>query len=69
MLAIRNLLRVTPQVSRNVVQQRSMSAISTPARNKVSKGELLFLSAAMVIGWTAIPAWVLVNIKNYRSKD
>lgn len=37
MLAIRNLLR-NNQVVKNVVQQRNMSGIAVPARNKVSKG-------------------------------
>ncbi|CAB3258286.1 unnamed protein product [Arctia plantaginis] len=66
MLAVRNLLRTNPQVIRNAVQQRNMSVIAVPARNKVSTGEVIFLSALMVIGWSAIPAYVLINIKNYR---
>ncbi|XP_075989770.1 cytochrome c oxidase subunit 8 [Anticarsia gemmatalis] len=69
MFAIRSLLRTNPQVFKNVAQARNMSAIATPARNKVTTGEMVVLSAVMVIGWSAIPAWVLVNIKNYRVKE
>lgn len=38
MLAIRNLLKVNNQILKNVAQQRNMSVIATPSRNKVSKG-------------------------------
>ncbi|XP_045456393.1 uncharacterized protein LOC123666271 [Melitaea cinxia] len=68
MLAIRNLLR-NNQVVKNVVQQRNMSGIAVPARNKVSKGEMFFLASSMAIAWLAIPAWVLVNLKHYRDKN
>ncbi|CAH0602387.1 unnamed protein product [Chrysodeixis includens] len=69
MFAARNLFKYNAQVLKNVAQQRNMSVISTPARNKVTKGEMIFLAGAMVIGWSAVPAWVLVNIKNYRNKE
>ncbi|CAG4974101.1 unnamed protein product [Colias eurytheme] len=65
MIAIRSLLK-TPQVAKNAVQVRNMSGIAIPARNKVSKAELITLSLGMVIGWLSIPAWVLVNMKHYR---
>ncbi|VVC90749.1 uncharacterized protein LOC126977920 [Leptidea sinapis] len=68
MLAIRNLLK-SSALAKNVVQQRNMSVIAVPARNKVSTGELLFLSAIMFVGWTSIPVYVLVNMKHYRSKE
>ncbi|KAG6465195.1 hypothetical protein O3G_MSEX014992 [Manduca sexta] len=70
MLGLRSVLSKTNSlVVKNVIQQRNMSAIATPARNKVSKGEVIFLASLMVIGWSAIPAWVLVNIKHYRDKE
>ncbi|KOB78631.1 Uncharacterized protein OBRU01_01903 [Operophtera brumata] len=68
MLAIRNLIKVNNQILKNVAQQRNMSVIATPARNKVSKGEQVLLATLMVIGWSAVPAWVLVNIKHYRGE-
>ncbi|CAH0404028.1 unnamed protein product [Chilo suppressalis] len=69
MFAIRNLVRSNAQLAKNVAQVRNMSVTATPARNKVSKGELIVLASMMVIGWSAIPAWVLVNIKHYRDKN
>ncbi|KAA2238150.1 hypothetical protein F0L68_41560, partial [Solihabitans fulvus] len=66
MFGIRNLLRANNQIFKNVSQQRNMSVICTPPRNKVSRGEMIFLAGRMVVGWSAIPAWVLVNIKHYR---
>ncbi|CAH2083436.1 unnamed protein product [Euphydryas editha] len=68
MLAIRNLFK-SNQVVKNVVQQRNMSGIAVPARNKISKGETFFLASSMVVAWLAIPAWVLVNLKHYRDKN
>ncbi|KAI5637171.1 cytochrome oxidase c subunit VIII domain-containing protein [Phthorimaea operculella] len=68
MLAIRSLLR--NNVVRNVAQQqRNMSVTCVPARTKVSKGEMIVLASAMVIGWSVVPAWVLVNIKNYKHQE
>ncbi|CAG9790539.1 unnamed protein product [Diatraea saccharalis] len=66
MFAIRNLVRSNVQFAKNVTPIRNMSVTATPARNKVSNGEMIVLASLMVIGWSAIPAWVLVNIKNYR---
>ncbi|CAG5000133.1 unnamed protein product [Parnassius apollo] len=69
MLAIRSLMRNNAQIYNNVAQQRKMSAIAIPARSKVTKGEMIFLASTMFVGWCAIPAWVLVNLKNYRDKE
>ncbi|CAH4033161.1 unnamed protein product [Pieris brassicae] len=68
MQAVRSLLRTT-QVVKNAPQVRNMSVVSIPTRNKVSKGEMITLSVGMVFGWLFIPGWVLVNMKNYRSKE
>ncbi|CAK1553281.1 unnamed protein product [Leptosia nina] len=68
MLSLRSLLK-TSQVVKNVPQVRNMSVVCIPARNKVSKGEMIVLSSAMVFGWLFIPAWVLINMKNYRDKE
>ncbi|KAI8431433.1 hypothetical protein MSG28_015952 [Choristoneura fumiferana] len=65
MLAARTLLRTNAQIAKNV-QKRNMTVIVTPAREKVTKGEQIVLAAAMVVGWTAVPAWVLYNIRAYR---
>uniref|UniRef100_A0A2A4K572 Cytochrome c oxidase polypeptide VIII n=1 Tax=Heliothis virescens TaxID=7102 RepID=A0A2A4K572_HELVI len=69
MFAARSLFKANAQILKNVAQTRNMSVIATPARNKVSTGEMVFLISAMVVGWSAIPAWVLINIKNYRVKE
>ncbi|XP_028160954.1 uncharacterized protein LOC114353239 [Ostrinia furnacalis] len=69
MFALRSLVRSNAQFAKNVIPKRNMTVIATPARNKVSTGEIIFLSSLMVIGWSAIPAWVLVNIKHYRDKN
>ncbi|CAH2065200.1 unnamed protein product, partial [Iphiclides podalirius] len=69
MLAIRSLFRNNAQLIKNVAQQRNMSAIAVPARSKVSKGEVIFLAGLMFVGWCAVPAWVLVNLKHYRDKE
>ncbi|CAK1592301.1 unnamed protein product [Parnassius mnemosyne] len=69
MLAIRTLIRNNTQIYKNVAQQRKMSATAVPARSRVTKGEMIFLASTMVVGWCAIPAWVLVNLKNYRDKE
>ncbi|KAJ0184232.1 hypothetical protein K1T71_000655 [Dendrolimus kikuchii] len=54
---------------RKATEQRNMSVVSTPARNKITKGETIFLASVMVLSWTAIPTWVLLNIKNYRDRE
>ncbi|CAH0731134.1 unnamed protein product, partial [Brenthis ino] len=69
MFAIRNLIRPTQQFAKNAVQARNMSGIAIPARNKITRGETIFLAGSMVVVWLAIPAWVLVNIKHYRDKN
>ncbi|CAG9577569.1 unnamed protein product [Danaus chrysippus] len=69
MLGIRSLLKSNTPLIKNAVVQRNMSGLSTPARNKVTRGELIFLSGIMVVSWLSIPAYVLVNIKNYRDKN
>uniref|UniRef100_S4P8E2 Cytochrome c oxidase polypeptide VIII n=1 Tax=Pararge aegeria TaxID=116150 RepID=S4P8E2_9NEOP len=68
MFAIRSLLRTNTQFAKNAVQQRNMSAFAVPARNKISKGEVIFLAGMMVTGWLAIPTWVLLHMKQYREK-
>ncbi|XP_048002932.1 uncharacterized protein LOC125239405 isoform X1 [Leguminivora glycinivorella] len=67
--ATRTLLRSNAQIAKNIVQKRNMTVVVTPAREKVTNAELLVLSSAMVVGWCAVPAWVLVNIKNYRAQE
>ncbi|KAJ8704868.1 hypothetical protein PYW08_012188 [Mythimna loreyi] len=69
MFAARKLFTANAQLLKNVAQHRNMSVIATPARNKISKGEMFVLISAMVIGWSIVPTWVLVNIKNYRNKE
>nr|BAM19352.1 unknown unsecreted protein [Papilio polytes] len=68
MFAIRSLVKNNAQVLKNVAQQRNMSVVSIPARTKVTKGEMIFLSGLMLVSWCAIPAWVLVNLKHYRGE-
>uniref|UniRef100_A0A2H1WQB7 SFRICE_035225 n=1 Tax=Spodoptera frugiperda TaxID=7108 RepID=A0A2H1WQB7_SPOFR len=69
MFAVRSLFKANTQILKNVAQHRNMSVIATPARNKITKGEMGVLISAMILGWSAIPVWVLVNIKNYRNKE
>ncbi|CAH0698222.1 unnamed protein product [Spodoptera exigua] len=69
MFAVRNLFKANTQILKNVAQHRNMSVIATPARNKITKGEMGVLIVAMIAGWSAVPIWVLVNIKNYRTKE
>ncbi|KAJ8706621.1 hypothetical protein PYW07_012699 [Mythimna separata] len=69
MFAVRKLFTANAQVLKNVAQTRNMSVIATPARNKITKGEMFALISAMVVGWSIVPCWVLVNIKNYRHKE
>lgn len=48
MLAIRSLLRTNPQVLKNAVQQRNMSAIAVPARTRVSTGVSFLINFLLI---------------------
>ncbi|XP_074036961.1 cytochrome c oxidase subunit 8 [Leptinotarsa decemlineata] len=62
--------KVAPKIQPLAVQAaRQMSAISGPPTVKVSTLEQLVHGAALTVGILAIPAWVLVNIKNYRGQE
>lgn len=62
MIAARTLMR-----SNGALQQaRQMSVISTPPKVRISFAEKLVHGGAIFLGVLSIPAWVLVNIKNYK---
>lgn len=43
-----------------------MTVVSGPPTVRISFAEKVAHGVALVVGITAIPAWVLVNLKNYR---
>lgn len=59
MLAIRNLLKVNNQILKNVAQQRNMSVIATPSRNKVSNGVSL---SSILIEFYILHKYFLVKL-------
>ncbi|KAJ8948096.1 hypothetical protein NQ318_008448 [Aromia moschata] len=48
---------------------RQMSVISGPPQVKISPVEKAIHGVVIAVGMMAIPAWVLVNIKNYRAHE
>ncbi|XP_050294850.1 uncharacterized protein LOC126735022 [Anthonomus grandis grandis] len=61
--------RLAPRAAQKVVQQtRNMSIVTAPPRVKISPAEKLMHGLAISVGCLFIPAWVLVNIKNYKGQ-
>ncbi|EFA07589.1 uncharacterized protein LOC107398271 [Tribolium castaneum] len=60
------LVRVAPQVRQAT---RQMSAISGPPRVRISFAEKVVHGLVITGSMMIVPAWVLVNIKNYKSRD
>lgn len=61
--------RLALQAQKVAQQGRHMSVISGPPQVKISFAEKVAHGLFIVAGMTAIPIWVLVNIKNYRKSE
>lgn len=63
------LARAIPQTRQALAQSRQMSSvIASPPLTRISFAEKVVHGVIIAGGCLAIPAWVLVNIKNYRGK-
>lgn len=58
--------RIQPQVAQAT---RSMTVVSGPPRVRISFAEKVAHGLVMIGGVSAIPCYVLVNLKNYRASD
>lgn len=59
--------RLLPQTQKIAQQGRNMSVLSGPPTVKITPVEKLVHGIFISVGCMVIPAWVLVNIKNYRA--
>lgn len=66
MLAVRNLVRAAPRVAAGA---RQMSVISGPPQVRITFQEKLVHGVVMVVAMSAVPAYILVNLKKYRGLD
>ncbi|XP_044264661.1 uncharacterized protein LOC123011340 [Tribolium madens] len=60
------LVRAAPQVR---LATRQMSVISGPPRVRISFAEKVIHGVVICGSMLVVPAWVLVNIKNYKARD
>lgn len=68
MNAGRSLLKILPETRQALQQSREMSVISTPPKVQVSFAEKVAHGLFIAVGVLTVPAYVLVNIKNYKAK-
>ncbi|KAK8379167.1 hypothetical protein O3P69_019190 [Scylla paramamosain] len=62
------LSRLPHAANTSLVPVRANHVVSAPPRNKVSFLEKVCHGIVIVTGCSFVPAWVLVNIKEYRGR-
>ncbi|XP_076038021.1 cytochrome c oxidase subunit 8 [Oratosquilla oratoria] len=69
MFALRKAVTNVARASNSMVIAKRTSIVSGPPQNRVSLFEKMAHGFFMSVGIMAIPAWVLVHIKDYRGRE